>query len=48
MPDVAAAAASLLAAAVEGKARSGARARVRVSPELVTRASTAAPALAAV
>lgn len=44
MPDVAASAASLLAAAVAGRPRSGARARVRVSPELVARASTAAPA----
>jgi hypothetical protein len=46
MPDVAAAAATLLAAAVGGKPRTGARARVRVEPELVARASTAAPALA--
>jgi LacI family transcriptional regulator len=46
MPDVAAAAASLLAAAVGGKPRTGARARVRVDPELVARASTAASALA--
>jgi LacI family transcriptional regulator len=46
MPDVAAAAASLLAAAVGGKPRMGSRARVRVEPELVARASTAAPALA--
>jgi LacI family transcriptional regulator len=48
MPDVAAAAASLLASAVEGDAPLGTRSRVRVSPELVARASTAAPALAAV
>jgi LacI family transcriptional regulator len=46
MPDVAASAAALLASAVAGRPRSGARARVRVSPELVERASTAAPALA--
>jgi len=45
MPDVATSAAALLAAAVAGRRRSGARARVRVSPELVARASTAAPAL---
>jgi LacI family transcriptional regulator len=47
LPDVASAAAGLLAAAVEGRPRSRSRARVRVSPELVERASTAAPAFAA-
>jgi LacI family transcriptional regulator, galactose operon repressor len=41
MADVATAAAALLAAAVEGRPK--ARARVRVAPELVARASTAAP-----
>jgi LacI family transcriptional regulator len=41
LPDVAAAAAGLLAAAVAGRPRGPARARVRVSPELVARASTA-------
>jgi LacI family transcriptional regulator len=46
MPDAAASAAGLLAAAVAGRPRSGARARVRVSPELVERGSTAAPAMA--
>jgi LacI family transcriptional regulator len=46
LPEVAAAAAGLLAAAVEGHPRARSRARVRVSPELVERASTAAPALA--
>jgi LacI family transcriptional regulator len=46
LPDVASAAAGLLAAAVDGHPRSRSRARVRVSPELVERASTAAPALA--
>ena len=46
MPDVAASAAALLAAAVAGRPKPRARARVRVSPELVERASTAAPALA--
>jgi LacI family transcriptional regulator len=45
MPDVATAAAGLLAAAVAGRPKS--RTRVRVSPELATRASTAAPARAA-
>jgi LacI family transcriptional regulator len=43
MPDVAASAAALLAAAVAGRPRSRARARVRVAPALVERASTAAP-----
>jgi LacI family transcriptional regulator len=47
LPDVATAAAGLLAAAVEGRPRPGARARVRVSPSLVERASTAAPRLTA-
>jgi hypothetical protein len=47
MPDVAASAAGLLAAAVAGRPRSGARARVRVAPELVARGSTAAPAVVA-
>ena len=46
MPDVAASAAALLAAAVAGRPKPRARARVRVSPVLVERASTAAPALA--
>jgi LacI family transcriptional regulator len=41
LADVATAAAGLLAAAVEGKAPAGDRARVRVSPALVERASTA-------
>jgi LacI family transcriptional regulator len=41
LADVATAAAGLLAAAVEGKAPGGDRARVRVSPALVERASTA-------
>jgi LacI family transcriptional regulator len=41
MADVATAAARLLAAAVAGRPRS--RTRVRVEPELVTRASTASP-----
>jgi LacI family transcriptional regulator len=40
MPDVAASAAALLAAAVAGRPRSRGRARVRVSPELMARAST--------
>jgi LacI family transcriptional regulator len=44
MPDVATAAARLLGAAVAGRPRS--RTRVRVAPELVSRASTAAPARA--
>ena len=46
MLDVTASAAALLAAAVAGRPRSGARARVRVLPELVARASTAAPVMA--
>jgi LacI family transcriptional regulator len=45
MPDVAASAAVLLAAAVAGRPRS--RSRVRVSPELIERASTGAPAVVA-
>jgi DNA-binding LacI/PurR family transcriptional regulator len=44
MADVATAAAGLLAAAVAGRPKS--RTRVRVAPELVTRASTAVPARA--
>jgi DNA-binding LacI/PurR family transcriptional regulator len=44
MPDVATAAAGLLAAAVASRPKS--RTRVRVAPELVTRASTGAPARA--
>jgi LacI family transcriptional regulator len=47
MPDVAASAAGLLASAVAGRPRSGARARVRVSPSLVERGSTAAPVVVA-
>jgi LacI family transcriptional regulator len=47
MPEVAASAAALLAAAVAGRPRSRSRSRVRVSPELVERASTAAPVAAA-
>ena len=43
VPDIAAAAAALLAAAVEGRPRSGAKAQVRVGPALVERASTAPP-----
>jgi LacI family transcriptional regulator len=39
--DVAAAASALLSAAVEGHPRRGARARVRIAPSLVLRASTA-------
>jgi LacI family transcriptional regulator len=46
MPDVAGSAAALLASAVGGRPRSGARARVRVAPALVERASTGVPALA--
>jgi LacI family transcriptional regulator len=46
MPDVAASAAGLLAAAVAGRPKPPARARLRVTPSLVERASTAAPALA--
>jgi LacI family transcriptional regulator len=45
MPDVAASAAALLAAAVAGRPRSRSRARVRVSPELMARASTGVPAV---
>ena len=46
VPDVATAAAGLLAAAVEGRPRRGEQhARVRVSPSLVERASTAAPSM---
>jgi LacI family transcriptional regulator len=41
LPDVATAAAGLLAEAVEGSPRPGDGARVRVSPSLVERASTA-------
>ncbi len=44
LPDVASAAAGLLAAAVDGRPRPRSRARVRVAPALVERASTAAPA----
>jgi LacI family transcriptional regulator len=47
MPEVAASAAALLAAAVGGRPRTGVRARVRVSPVLVERASTGAPAVVA-
>ena len=47
MDDVAAAAAGLLAAAVEGKPRRGARSRVRVAPALVARGSTGVPAVVA-
>ena len=43
VPDIAAAAAALLAAAVEGRPRAGAKAQVRVGPALVERASTAPP-----
>jgi LacI family transcriptional regulator len=43
LPEVATAAAGLLASAVEGRPRSRSRARVRVAPSLVERASTAAP-----
>jgi LacI family transcriptional regulator len=45
MTDVAASAAALLAAAVAGRPKPRSRAQVRVSPELVERASTTAPAL---
>ena len=45
MPDVAEAAAGLLAAALAGEPRSGAAARVRVAPRLLERASTTAPAV---
>ena len=44
LADVATAAAGLLAAAVRGTTRARTRARVRVSPTLVERASTAPPA----
>ena len=44
MPEVAASASSLLAAAIAGRPRQGARAQVRVTPSLVRRASTAPPA----
>jgi LacI family transcriptional regulator len=46
LPEVAAAAGGLLAAAVAGRPRARARSQVRVTPTLVERASTAAPALA--
>jgi LacI family transcriptional regulator len=46
LTDVATAAADLLAAAVEGHAKPRSRARVRVAPQLIERASTAEPALA--
>jgi len=46
IPEVATAAASLLAAALDGRPEPASRNRVRVSPSLVERASTAAPALA--
>jgi LacI family transcriptional regulator len=45
LPDVAASAAGLLASAVAGRPRSPSKARVRVTPRLVERESTAAPAL---
>ena len=45
LPDVGTAAAGLLAAALGGRPKPKARARVRVAPSLVERASTAAPAL---
>jgi LacI family transcriptional regulator len=44
LADVATSAAALLASAVAGRPRSGERGRVRVSPSLVTRASTVPPA----
>jgi LacI family transcriptional regulator len=44
MTEVAVQASDLLAAAVSGHPRRGARARLRIAPELVRRASTAAPA----
>ena len=47
MPDVAAAAAGLLAAALAGDPRGGAAARVRVRPRLLERGSTTAPAVVA-
>jgi LacI family transcriptional regulator len=43
LPAVAAAAGGMLAAAVEGRPRRGARAHVRVTPSLVERASTSRP-----
>jgi LacI family transcriptional regulator len=43
LPDVAAAASALLAAAVEGRPKRGARAHVRAMPTLIERASTARP-----
>jgi LacI family transcriptional regulator len=43
LPDVATAAAGLLASAVAGRPRPRSRARVRVAPALVERASTAPP-----
>jgi LacI family transcriptional regulator len=43
LPDVAVSASGLLAAAVAGRPRRGARAHVRVGPSLVRRSSTAAP-----
>jgi LacI family transcriptional regulator len=48
IPDVETAAASLLAAALDGHPEPASRRRVRVAPSLVERASTAAPALARV
>jgi LacI family transcriptional regulator len=45
MPEVATAAAALLEAALDGRPEPRSRSRVRVSPTLVERASTAAPAL---
>jgi LacI family transcriptional regulator len=47
LTDVASSAAALLASAVAGRPRSGARARVRVAPSLVERGSTAAPVVVA-
>jgi LacI family transcriptional regulator len=46
-PDVAAAAAELLAAALAGEPRAGATARVRVAPRLLERGSVAGPAVVA-
>src|SRR3954471_19647919 len=43
MTDVAGSACTLLAAAVAGRPKRGARARLRITPALVQRASTAAP-----
>jgi LacI family transcriptional regulator len=45
LPAVAAAAGGLLAAAVDGRPKRGARAHVRVTPSLVERASTSAPSV---